>query len=287
MIRRHIVESALIALCVALIVIVLMMWWAALYSRFVVTAMMIMIILGLIVGSLIPSIIVTWLVIALTTIGSAILLLGYVVMDNSLKIMLLAAFPITAGLAYFSRFIIGEWGWIDRNRKEIESYAAHYNQIVKLQTAYNANKIYEKEIRFIVKKPFLDLWVDLTAVHWVHNQQIRQFHQEEYHQALIQIAGVLKQRCLPSESLYYLNDGTFLILSYHLPKDTYDYQGQNIRQGLDKLRINNSKPQFKWGHLKVDDKNAMSFENLESVLRHIERDMETDLVVEYLKGGRD
>ena len=82
MIRRHVVESGLIALCVILTAIVLMMWWASQYAHFITTAMMIMIILGLMVGSLVPNIILTWLAIGLTTIGSAILLLGYVVMDN-------------------------------------------------------------------------------------------------------------------------------------------------------------------------------------------------------------
>ena len=152
MIRRHIVESGLIALCVILTAIVLMMWWASQYAHFITTAMMIMIILGLMVGSLVPNIILTWLAISLTTIGSAILLLGYVVMDNSIKIMLLFAFPITASLAYFSRYIIGEWGWLDRNRAEIESYATHYNQIVKLQTAYNANKIYNAVCKIKLEK---------------------------------------------------------------------------------------------------------------------------------------
>lgn len=47
MIRRHIVESGLIALCVILTAIVLMMWWASQYAHFITTAMMIMIILGL------------------------------------------------------------------------------------------------------------------------------------------------------------------------------------------------------------------------------------------------
>lgn len=284
MIRRHVVESGLIALCVILTAIVLMMWWASQYAHFITTAMMTMIILGLTMGSLVPNIVLTWLAIGLTTIGSAILLLGYVVMDNSIKIMLLFAFPITASLAYFSRYIIGEWGWIDRNRAEIESYATHYNQIVKLQTAYNANKIYEKELQFIIKEQIADLWIDVTAIHWVHNQQVRQFHRDDYNYALQQIAKVLKRRRLPSEALYYLEDGTFLILSYHLPDITFAYQNQSTRAGFDELQINNSKPQFKWGHLKVDDINATSFKNLESVMRHIERDMETDLVVEYLRG---
>lgn len=242
MIRRHVVESGLIALCVILTAIVLMMWWASQYSHFITTAMMTMIILGLVVGSLVPNIILTWLMIGLTIIGSAILLLGYVVMDNSIKIMLLFAFPITASLVYFSRYIIGEWGWIDRNRAEIESYATHYNQIVKLQTAYNANKIYEKELQFIIKEQIADLWIDVTAIHWVHNQQIRQFHHDDYNYALQQIARVLKRRRLPSEALYYLEDGTFLILSYHLPDITFAYQNQSTRAGLDELQINNSTP---------------------------------------------
>ena len=59
MIRRHVVESGLIALCVILTAIVLMMWWVSQYSHFITTAMMTMIILGLVVGSLVPSIILT------------------------------------------------------------------------------------------------------------------------------------------------------------------------------------------------------------------------------------
>ena len=108
MIRRHVVEAGLATLCSLVIIVVLMMWWAGQYAHFIMTAMMVMIILGLVVGSLIPSIAVTWLVIGLTTIGSAILLLGYIVMETPLKLMLLTSFPLTAALAYFSRYVIGE-----------------------------------------------------------------------------------------------------------------------------------------------------------------------------------
>ncbi|MCD7135221.1 hypothetical protein LTY58_08985 [Limosilactobacillus rudii] len=179
MIRHHVVEAGITALCSVIIIVVLMMWWAGQFAQFVTTAMMVMIILGLIVGSLVPNIIITWLIIGLTTIGSAILLLGYIVMETPLKLALLAAFPLMATLAYFSRYIIGEWGWLDRNRQDIESYAAYYNQIVKLQTGYNANKIYQKEISFIIKEQVADLWIDVTAIHWVHSQQIRQFHHDD------------------------------------------------------------------------------------------------------------
>lgn len=128
------------------------------------------------------------------------------------------------------------------------------------------------------------MWIDVTAIHWVHNQQFRQFHHDDYNQALQQIAHVLKERRLPSEALYFLGNGTFLILSYHLPNITFAYQNQSTREGLADLLIGKATPQFKWGHLKVDDINVTSFETLESVMRHIERDMETDIVVEYLRG---
>jgi hypothetical protein len=59
---------------------------------------------------LIPSILVTWLIIGLTTIGCAILLFGYVVMPFSLKLALLLAFRsapalmLSAGTALHAGF---------------------------------------------------------------------------------------------------------------------------------------------------------------------------------------
>lgn len=72
-----------------------------------------------------------------------------------------------------------------------------------------------------------------------------------------------------------------------MPNITFAYQNQSTREGLADLQIGNATPQFKWGHLKVDDLNVTSFKTLDSAMRHLERDMETDIVVEYLKGVRE
>lgn len=144
MIRRHIVEFGLIILFLMSALIAVLMWWAGNYSTTVATAMLILVLLGTAAGTLIPNILLTWLIIGLSTIGIAILMMGYVVMTIPIKIGLLLAFPVCASLSTLRRSILSDWGWIDRNRAEINSYAEHYDQITKLQTKYNAQKIYKR-----------------------------------------------------------------------------------------------------------------------------------------------
>lgn len=154
---------------------------------------------GVLVGGVIPNILITWLAIGTTTIGAAILLLGYVVMDNWVKLVLLATFPVMSSAMALARFVIGSWGWLDRNREDIDSWAAHYDKVIKLQTEYNAGKYYQKVARFVTKEVAADLHVDVLAIHWAHSSQMRQFNEDDYLDNLRQIAKVLKAERFPSE----------------------------------------------------------------------------------------
>ena len=284
MIRRHIVEFGLIILFLMSALIAVLMWWAGNYSTTVATAMLILVLLGTAAGTLIPNILLTWLIIGLSTIGIAILMMGYVVMTIPINIGLLLAFPVCASLSTLRRSILSGWGWIDRNRAEINSYAEHYDQITKLQTKYNAQKIYKKAQRFVMEDQDDSLWLNTTAIHWSHNRQIRQFHKRAYNKMLRKIAKVLKDDRLPSESLYYIGYGTFLIISFNLTKQTYDHRNALTRQDLQQLKICQATPQFKWGTKYINKDNAAKFPELKEIIRHIDRDMETDLIVEYMKG---
>lgn len=284
MIRRHIVEFGLIILFLMSTLIAVLMWWAGNYSTTVATAMLILVLLGTAAGTLIPNILLTWLIIGLSTIGIAILMMGYVVMTIPIRIGLLLAFPVCASLSTLRRSILSDWGWIDRNRAEINSYAEHYDQITKLQTKYNAQKIYKKAQRFVMEDQDDSQWLDTTAIHWSHNRQIRQFHKRAYNKMLRKIAKVLKDDRLPSESLYYIGYGTFLIISFNLTKQTYDHRNALTRQDLQQLKVCQATPQFKWGTKYINKDNAAKFPELKEIIRHINRDMETDLIVEYMKG---
>ena len=284
MIRRHIVEFGLTILFLMGALIAVLMWWAGNYSTTVATAMLILVLLGTAAGTLIPNILLTWLIIGLSTIGIAILMMGYVVMAIPIKIGLLLAFPVCASLSTLSRSILSGWRWIDRNRAEVNSYAEHYDQITKLQTKYNAQKIYKKAQRFVMEDQDDSRWLNTTAIHCSHNRQIRQFHKRAYNEMLREIAKVLKTDRLPSESLYYIGCGTFLIISFNLTKQTYDHRNALTRQDLQQLKICQVTPQFKWGTKYINKDNAAKFPELKEIIRHIDRDMETDLIVEYMKG---
>ncbi|MEE6678537.1 hypothetical protein PS422_08185 [Limosilactobacillus fermentum] len=56
-----------------------------------------------------------------------------------------------------------------------------------------------------------------------------------------------------------------------------------MMRDLRQLTLDGTTPQFQWGHLQVDRQNVLGYPNLDRVLRHVEREMETDLVVEYMK----
>lgn len=126
-------------------------------------------------------------------------------------------------------------------------------------------------------------WLNITAIHWSHNRQIRQFHKRAYNEMLRKIAKVLKDDRLPSEALYYIGHGTFLIISFNLTKQTYDHRNALTRQSLQKLKIGQATPQFKWGTKYINKDNAAKFPELKEIIRHLNRDMEADLIVEYMK----
>lgn len=283
LIRRHIVEFSLTTLFLRGALIAVLMWWAGNYSTTVATAMLILVLLGNAAGTLISNILLSWLIIGLSTIGIAILMMGYVVMTIPIKIGLLLAFPVCASLTTLSRSILFAWVGIDRNCSEINSYVEHYDQITKLHTKYNAQKIYKKALRFVMEDQCDSQWLNITAIHWSHNRQIRQFHKRAYNEMLRKIAKVLKDDRLPSEALYYIGHGTFLIISFNLTKQTYDHRNALTRQSLQKLKIGQATPQFKWGTKYINKDNAAKFPELKEIIRHLNRDMEADLIVEYMK----
>lgn len=149
MFRRHSILFFQLAIMMVIIASMALIIWSSLYQTNMMIAMAVMIGLGVLVGMMIPSILISWLIIALTTLGSAILLLGYVVIAAPIKLALLFTFPVIASLTLVAREMITGWGWLDKNRSEIQSYAAHYDPVTKLLTRYNAVKLYEKCMLYI------------------------------------------------------------------------------------------------------------------------------------------
>lgn len=285
MLRRHSILFFQLAILLVIIASLVLIVWSSLYQTNMMIAVAIMIVLGVLVGMMVPSILISWLIIALTTLGSAILLLGYVVVAAPIKLALLFTFPVIASATLVAREMITGWGWLDKNRSEIQSYAAHYDPVTKLLTRYNAVKLYEKCMVYIHDREEVNLWTNVTAIHWTHSTQFQQFHEQEYNQMLQEIARVLKVDRLPSEMLYYLGNATFMIISHELSDKVLKQLNDQTKNLLGAIEINGAPAQYKWGTQKIDRKNVEHFMNFEKIDRHLQREMETDIVTEYLKGN--
>lgn len=285
MLRRHSILFFQLAILLVIIASLVLIVWSSLYQTNMMIAIAIMIVLGVLVGMMVPSILISWLIIALTTLGSAILLLGYVVVAAPIKLALLFTFPVIASVTLVAREMITGWGWLDKNRSEIQSYAAHYDPVTKLLTRYNAVKLYEKCMVYIHDRDEINLWTNITAIHWTHSTQFQQFHEQEYNQMLQEIARVLKVDRLPSEMLYYLGNATFMIISHELSDKVLKQLNDQTKNLLGAIEINGAPAQYKWGTQKIDRKNVEHFMNFEKIDRHLQREMETNIVTEYLKGN--
>jgi hypothetical protein len=279
--QRHTIRLALLSLFITTSAFIIFIYAVNSYDPNIIMPIIVLFIMGLFIGSLLPSILSTWVIILLTTIGSSFLVFGQMLLPLPSKLLLILVLPLVAGITIFNRRLLGTFSSKNVNRDQIERYIQHYNQATKLQGAYNAEKMYQKIVNFIQQDE--NLWVHVTAINWVHSQQFRQFHETEYQQTLSQIAKVLKNKRLPSESLYYLEKGTFLIVSYETTDDSFVRRNQITKNYLNEVNTSQITPQFQWGHLKVDAVNVGEFLTFDKAMKHVERMMETDLVVEYLK----
>jgi hypothetical protein len=167
--NRHITVAGLMSLFVTIATITIFLHYLDLHAAEISTVSIVLLVVGLAAGSLIPSILTTWLIILLSVLGIAILLLGTVPISLSSKLMLLAVFPVGAGLTSINRYVLLRSGWGKSNRRDIERYAFHYNPVTKLQQTHNAEKMYQKTVRFIQNDPDATLWFNITAIHWANN----------------------------------------------------------------------------------------------------------------------
>ena len=252
------------------------------YSANIVNGLFLILILAIVTGLLLPNVLVSWLIILLTTLAVGFLVMGYVVIPTEAKWLLLIAFPLEASfLAVFRHYMLS-WHFISKNRQGIRNYLERYNGDLKMQTRYTANKIYSKVICNIKERPKLHLWMHVSMLRWANHEQFAQLHPEEHAQFLEKLADVLKKRRLAAEELFYLGDAKFLIISPELRDDIIKQINQETIANLKKVQ-DELPGGLKWTSQRIDETNAERFSNLDVIEKHLDRELETDLIVEYLK----
>ncbi len=235
--------------------------------------------LGAVVGLFIPSLMLTWLMIGLTAIGTAVLIFGYVMIPIPAKLMLLAAFPTMASLAAVIRGDLLQYRRLAATQEEIERYLQHRDPVVTLRTMELAQTVYEQSRNLLREGVFLRS-LDVTIIHWEHHQQYEQFHLEEHDAFLRALAHELRQHRLPAEQLFYIDDATFLIYSYDLSRQQIEQLTQTTRRQMAALAPVHPTG-LKIGQIHLEQAEAARYD-FHRLLHHLVRELETDIVVEYL-----
>lgn len=245
---------------------------------------MLLLILGAVIGLSAPTIVSTWLILILTVLGISALSLGYVAIDFYGKALLLVSFPLETYLTSQIKECIFRWQIFKKNQSSAYRYLKHYDQNVKLQTTYNAEKLYKKIKKILTEKNYLLLWCDFTIIDWEHDQQFAQFNLEDHDEILRQIARVLKRSRLVDENLYYLGNGQFLIISNTIAPGTLMVLNDELKAELKRLQYKEYQPAFKMATQHITEKDLLEYPDFKAILKRLKRKLETDLVVEYLKG---
>jgi hypothetical protein len=261
------------ALLAALLFPIITFWLADSFQINVINGLLMIFVLAIFVGLFSARYLVSWLIIILTTVAVAFLLLGYVVMASTEKTFLIIAFPVEAILLSVVRHHILDWSIVFGRESDAKRLIGHYDLNVKLQTYYNASKLYEDYLRKMKRYP-------------EHHQQVEEHHPQYHAKLLREIAKILKETRLRCEFIYYTGDGKFLILSPRVTDEMYKELDEQAYIALQKLDTG-IPLMLKVATQRVNLQNCEKFSDLDKLFKHLERGLETDIIVEYLKADQN
>ena len=261
---------------------ILLLWLARLYPANVFNGLVMILILAILTGLIFSRVDVTWLILILTTIGAGFLLLGYVVMPVKEKFLLLIAYPIEASLVTVIRQHIIRWSFFTNRNDEIRNYNSLYDRRLKLKTFNSAEKFYQNELHKIEQHPELDLWSNVQIVSWDQHKQYAEAHPNSHDLILKQITKVLKNNRLKGESIYFMGDATFLIISPEIPNELVKKVNHIVDTKLSELELP-IPVSLKHASVHINVDNSDRFPDLIAVIRFLRRELETEIVTEYIK----
>ena len=127
--------------------------------------------------------------------------------------------------------------------------------------------------------------IQALLIHWSHEELFFQLQPREYNRTLNQINYLVTHHLKPNESLYYVSDGNFLILSADSERDLKGDYMTVLKPQLEGLVFQGEDGvqaiQFQSGFLVVDQSNRTKYHRYKEMIRYLKRQLETDIIVEY------
>ena len=198
-------------------------------------------------------------------IATLILLFDVTYLPDNQVLFLLYVFPVSAWLTSRVNFYLHQR--LGLVQDDSEDAAEAYEEMVQ--------KVNQKQAPAF----------QALLVHWAHNHHFYQIHSREYKRMLKRILRLLNWDFQNVETVYYVSNGNFLVLVEDLDQEVKEYFQEKVREDLTMMHFENKKTdqkiQFQSGSLKLNAQNIDKFHNFDDALSNLERQLETDIIVEY------
>lgn len=249
-------------------------------DQYLMLPLAIMLVMGIATGFFLDNILLLWLVTILMFVGISIILNLGTQVSSIVKIALLLLFPITSiGSSLIKRMILSRVTIIN-NRKLIVSKLAKKNLITKMGTEKSFEKYYAKIINIFADQERL---VVITLITLPYYEQRTYTDQSQLFKKLSEIATALKCQRLPSERLFYIGKGEFIIVSLRIAEKDVETLNMQTREQLKKIyfEVNNEKHElrYQFASVRLIPEKPLPVDEL---IKKLHRKQETDLIDEYL-----
>ena len=225
----------------------------------------ILIVLAILSVFVLPDMLLTWLLIFSVVLATLFLVAGVVYIPANQRFLLLITFPVVLRIA-----------------KQVNIHRRTYLSIVK-DYSEQAKELYESHLQAV--RDGREESLQALLVHWAHNDYFQQIYPKEFRWMLVRLYATLKKCMQETGTVYYLSNGNFLILSSGEGQSLVELFQHSMLAKLLLLRFKTSKSvqevQYKSGYLLIDSENYEKFSDVDDFMKNLERQLETDIIVEY------
>lgn len=243
--------------------------------------------IGVVAGLFLPTIASTWLVILSFFVGIFLVILGYMLIPVWERAVLVLVLPTVLALSSLVKKKAGITANVKLGANEIFDYIGERDLTTNLWGIDEAENFYNRCIRFLRKADMSTstAWFSATLIYWSHSEQYYHIDSDETDVVLKTLAKLLKNSRLPSERIFYLNEGYFLILGpVHNQKVLDELNNQSLNE-MSKVNFRTDEDrvgiQFQLTDLIITKDNFKRYERLGLIIKKLTREQEMKLVREY------
>lgn len=272
-----------IALLIA--VIVLLLLWSINMPINIFYPMAALCLVGSIVGLFLPTIITTWLIIFSFIISVFMVILGYVLVPIWERTIIVLTLPLVLGLSSWIKFHTINAASTKLSKDQIIKYSNERDINTNLWNKEEAKIFYQKCVDFLKQTKIPAAEFSATLIYWSHSEQYHQIDADETATVLKKIGQQLRNTRVPSERVFYLEEGYFLVLGSINSKIVLNKLNERSMETMQKTVFytdeSENKIQFQCSDLIITNDNVDKYKDFKQLTKKLVREHEMEIIREY------